>query len=90
MKTLRIKNKKRIIVHVNRLKKFNQRQNSSTITNPNNQELQENTDTQKAEKVQANPEATAVKRGRGRPRKNVQQAGEVPLSKPNKNYTLLS
>jgi hypothetical protein len=32
------KNKKRMVVHVNRLKKFNQREYSPTLTTPNNQQ----------------------------------------------------
>ena len=71
------KKQKRMVVHVNRLKKFNQRENSSTLTNPNKQEPQENKDTQKAEEIQTNPETTTVKRGRGRPRKNVQLTSET-------------
>jgi ribosomal protein L21E len=63
------KKQKRMVVHVNRLKKFNQRENSTTLTNPNKQEPQENKDTQKAEEIQTNPETTTIKRGRGRPRK---------------------
>ena len=82
------KKQKRMVVHVNRLKKFNQRENSTTLTNPNKQEPQENKDNQKAEEIQTNPETTTVKRGRGRPRKNVQQATEVPFSEPNQNYLI--
>jgi len=82
------KKQKRMVVHVNRLKKFNQRENSTTLTNPNKQEPQENKDTQKAEEIQTNPETTTVKRGRGRPRKNIQQTSEVPFSEPNQNYLI--
>jgi len=84
------KKQKRMVVHVNRLKKFNQRENNTTLTNPSKQEPQENEDTQKAEEKQTNPETTTVKRGRGRPRKNVQQASKVPFSEPNQNYLIRS
>ena len=33
------KKQKRMIVHVNRLKKFNQREESPTVTSPNNQPI---------------------------------------------------
>ena len=36
------KKQKRMIVHVNRLKKFNQREESSTVTSPNNEQINVN------------------------------------------------
>jgi hypothetical protein len=42
------KKQKRMVVNVNRLKKFNQRENNTTLTTPNNQQPKElNTETQK-------------------------------------------
>jgi len=66
------KNKKRMIVHVNRLKKSNQREESRTVTNTNNLQPQEiNTESRETEERHTNQQTTTVRRGRGRPRKNV-------------------
>ena len=64
-----------MVVHVNRLKKFNQREGSSTVTAPaNNQQI--NMENSKKEEKQINSNPPTVKRGRGRPRRNVPEANE--------------
>jgi hypothetical protein len=83
IENLQDKKHKRIIVHVNRIKKFNQREDT-TLTHQNDQRPQiQKTDTHKTEENQINnnPPPTKVKRGRGRPRKNTTQASE-----PTPNY----
>jgi ribosomal protein L21E len=48
IENLENKKQKRMVVNVNRLKKFNQRENNTTLTTPNNQQPKElNTETQK-------------------------------------------
>ena len=72
--------KKGIIVHVNRIKKFNQREDDSTFPQKNIQPPQIiNTDTHRNEDTHNNndPPPTAVRRGRGRPLKNTTQASEL-------------
>jgi hypothetical protein len=67
-----------MVVHVNRLKKFNKRENKPTLTTPNSQQPKElNTETKKTEEKHTSiTPTTTVRRGRGRPRKNVPQAAE--------------
>ena len=87
------KKQKRLIVHVNRIKKFNQREDT-TPTHQNDQRSQiQKTDTHKTEENQINnnPTATTVKRGRGRPRKNTTQASEsTPKYQNNKAPNLVT
>ena len=64
------KKQKRTVVHVNRLKKLNQREE----TNPNNQQI--NMENPKREEKQTNTDPPTVKRGRGRPRKNIRETNE--------------
>jgi ribosomal protein L21E len=68
------KKQKRTVVHVNRLKKLNQREEGPTETNPNNQQI--NMENPKEEEKQPNTNPPTVKRGRGRPRKNVRETNE--------------
>ena len=72
-----------MIVHVNRLKKFNQREESPTVTSPNNQPI--NMGKSKEEDKQTNTNPATVKRGRGRPRKNVAEANEPTQINPTSN-----
>ena len=66
IENLQDKKQKRIIVHVNRIKKFNQREDDSTFPEQSIQPPQIiNTDTHDNKDLPP----TAVKRGRGRPRK---------------------
>jgi ribosomal protein L21E len=77
------KNQKRMIVHVNRLKKFKQREDSPTLTNsPQPQEINTETQTAEGKHTNINPPTTTAKRGRGRKRKNVQNASNPT---PNNN-----
>ena len=68
------KKQKRTVVQVNRLKKFNQREEGPTETNPNNQQI--NMENPKQEEKQPNTNPPTVKKGRGRPRKNVRETNE--------------
>jgi ribosomal protein L21E len=68
------KKQKRMVVHVNRLKKFNQREEGPIETNPNNQQI--DMENPKEEEKQTNNNPPTVKRGRGRPRKNVPETNE--------------
>ena len=77
------KKQKRMIVHVNRLKKFNQREESPTVTSPNNQPII--MEKSKEEDKQTNTNPATVKRGRGRPRKNVAEANEPTQINPTSN-----
>jgi ribosomal protein L21E len=80
IENLQDKKQKRIIVHVNRIKKFNQREDDSTFPQQNIQPPQIiNTDIHDNN----NPPPTAVRRGRGRPRKNTAQASESTPSYQN-------
>jgi ribosomal protein L21E len=78
IENLEDKKQKRIIVHVNRIKKFNQREDDTTLTHQNNQRPQIiNTDTLRTEDKHNNTDPpTTVKRERGHPRKNITQASE--------------
>ncbi len=86
IENLQDKKQKRIIVHVNRIKKFNQREDT-TLTHQNDQQSQiQKTDTHRTEEKRINndPPPTTVKRGRGRPRKNTTQAsGSDPTNQNN-------
>jgi hypothetical protein len=83
------KKQKRTVVHVNRLTKFNQREESPTVTNPNIQQPQEiNAKSRKTEEKHTNQQTTPVRRGRGRPRKNAPHASEDQLSKPAQNHQI--
>ena len=77
------KKQKRMIVHVNRLKKFNQREESPTVTNPANQQI--NMEKNKEEEKQSNTNPATVKWGRGRPRKNVAETNEPTQNNPTHN-----
>jgi ribosomal protein L21E len=80
VENLQDKKRKRIIVHVNRIKKFNQREDDSTFPQQNIQPPQIiNTDTHDNN----DPPPTAVRRGRGRPRKNTAQASKSTPSYQN-------
>jgi ribosomal protein L21E len=69
------KKQKEIVVHVNRLKKFNQREGKDIVTAPaNNQEV--DIETPKRKEKQPNTNKPTVKRGRGRPQKNVTDTNE--------------
>jgi ribosomal protein L21E len=79
IENLQDKKQKRIMVHVNRIKKFNRREDDSTFPQQNIQPPPIiNTDTHRNEDKHNNndPPPTAVRRGRGRPRKNTAQASE--------------
>ena len=80
------KKQKRMIVHVNRIKKFNQREHDYTSPSQLNQQHQiVNADTRRAENKQNNTDPPhPIKRGRGRPRKNIAQTNE-PTLKQNQN-----
>jgi hypothetical protein len=75
------KKQKRMIVHVNRIKKFNQREHDNTSPHQLDQQNQiVNADNRRTEDKQNNTDLPQpVKRGRGRPRKNIAQANEPTL-----------
>jgi ribosomal protein L21E len=76
------KKQKRIIVHVNRLKKFKQREGNTTVKNPNILQPQKIT----TENHPPEEKQTTARRGRGRPRKNLPQTSEDQLSKTDQNF----
>jgi ribosomal protein L21E len=78
IENLQDKKQKRMVVHVNRIKKFNPREDT-TLTSQNDQRFQIlKTDTHRTEEERINndPPPTTVRRGRGHPRKNTTQASE--------------
>ena len=81
------KKQKRMIVHVNRIKKFNQREHDYTSPSQLNQQHQiVNADPRRAENKQNNTDPPhPIKRGRGRPRKNIAQANEPTLKNQTQN-----
>jgi hypothetical protein len=69
------KKQKRMVVHVNRLKKFNRREGNNTVTAPANNQEVEIANSKKEEK-KPNTNTPTVKRGQGDPRKNVSDNNE--------------